>query len=129
MPLPPRAMFGTWCCGTALEEGDTVMVRYTGRTVRGLSFASTEGSGEPDYFWPGQTAGEAFPLVVGAQTVNPGFDRTIAEMRRGEKRLIIVPSEVGYDPVGFYGRERREEPRFVIRPKSILIYEVEVLGG
>jgi cyclophilin family peptidyl-prolyl cis-trans isomerase len=115
--------------GPALEEGDTVMVRYTGRTVRGLSFASTEGSGEPDYFWPGQTAGEAFPLVVGAQTVNPGFDRTIAEMRRGEKRLIIVPSEVGYDPVGFYGRERREEPRFVIRPKSILIYEVEVLGG
>ena len=115
--------------GPALEEGDTVTVRYTGRTVRGLSFASTEGSGEPDYFWPGQTAGEAFPLVVGAQTVNPGFDRTVAEMRRGEKRLIIVPSEVGYDPVGFYGRERTEEPRFVIRPKSILIYEVEVLGG
>jgi cyclophilin family peptidyl-prolyl cis-trans isomerase len=115
--------------GPALEVGDTVMVRYTGRTVRGLSFASAEGTGGPDYFWPGQSTGGVFPFEVGGRLLNPGFDHTVAEMTRGEKRLIIVPANVGYDPVGFYGRERPGEPRFVIRPKSILIYEVEVLGG
>ena len=46
-----------------------------------------------------------------------------------ERRLVIVPAELGYDPVGFYGRPRPNEPRFVIRPRSILIYEVEVMGG
>lgn len=115
--------------GVPLEEGDTVMVRYTGRTVRGLSFASTEGSGVPDYFWPGQNSAGVFPFVVGSRQLNPGFDRSVDEMTRGEKRLVIVPANLGYDPVGFYGRERAGEPRFVIRPRSILIYEVEVLGG
>jgi cyclophilin family peptidyl-prolyl cis-trans isomerase/FKBP-type peptidyl-prolyl cis-trans isomerase len=114
--------------GQPMEEGDTVMVRYTGRTVRGLSFASTEGTGDPDYFWPGQSSGGVFSFGVGGRLLNPGFDHTVAEMSRGEKRLIIVPANVGYDPVGFYGRERPGEPRFVIRPGSILIYEVEVLG-
>jgi len=115
--------------GQPMEEGDTIMVRYTGRTVRGLSFASTEGTGDPDYFWPGQSSGGVFLIEVGGRLLNPGFDRTVAEMSRGEKRLIIVPPNVGYDPVGFYGRERPGEPRFVIRPGSILIYEVEVLGS
>lgn len=115
--------------GPPLQRGDTVMVRYTGRTVRGLSFASTEGSGVPDYFWPGQTSGGVFPFEVGGRLLNPGFDYALPEMTRGEKRLLIVPANVGYDPVGFYGLERPGEPRFVIRPKSILIYEVEVLGG
>ena len=115
--------------GQPLAEGDTVMVRYTGRTVRGLSFAGTEGTGDPDYFWPGQTSGGVFPFEVGGRLLNPGLDRSLDEMSRGEKRLVIVPANLGYDPVGFYGRERPGEPRFVIRPGSILIYEVEVLGG
>jgi hypothetical protein len=41
---------------------------------------------------------------------------------------VIVPAEMGYDPVGFYGVEKPGIPRFVIGPRSILIYEVEVLA-
>jgi len=114
--------------GRPLAAGDTVMVRYTGRTVRGLSFASTEEEGAPDYFWPGSLGGEVFRFVVGESSLNPGFDQAVAGMARGEKRLLIVPAEMGYDPVGFYGIERRRVPRFVIKPRSILIYEVEVLA-
>ncbi len=114
--------------GRPLEAGDTAMVRYTGRTVRGLSFASTEADGAPDYFWPGTPGGDVFRYAVGESSINPGFDQAVAEMVRGEKRLVIVPAELGYDPVGFYGIERRRVPRFVIRPRSILIYEVEVLA-
>ncbi|MBT8397134.1 MAG: hypothetical protein HKO65_16915 [Gemmatimonadetes bacterium] len=115
--------------GRPLAEGDTAMVRYTGRTARGFSFASTEAEGAPDYFWPGTIGGQVFSYVVGESSLNPGFDQAVAEMARGEKRLVIVPAELGYDPVGFYGIERRRIPRFVIRPRSILIYEVEVLAG
>lgn len=114
--------------GVPLAPGDTTMVRYTGRTVRGLGFASTEEDGDPDYFWPGMTEGGVFQFVVGESSVNPGFDEAIANMTRGEKRLVIVPAERAYDPVGYYGLESPGIPRFVIRPRSILIYEVEVLA-
>jgi len=114
--------------GAPLASGDTAMVRYTGRTVRGLSFASTAQEGRPDYMWPGMMGGEVFHFVVGETSVNPGLDEAIASMSRGERRLVIVPAEKAYDPVGFYGTERPGYPRFVIRPRSILIYEVEVLA-
>jgi len=114
--------------GAPLAPGDTAMVRYTGRTVRGLAFASIAESGDPDYIWPRTEAGECFSFVVGEDVVNRGFDEAVSGMTRGEKRLIIVPSEMAYDPVGFYGTEESGIPRFVIRPRSILIYEVEVLA-
>ncbi len=114
--------------GQALAAGDTVMVRYKGRTVRGMSFASTAEEGRPDYIWPGMSGGEVFRYVVGESSVNPGFDEALSGMARGERRLVIVPAELGYDPVGFYGQEHRRIPRFVFRPRSILIYEVEVLA-
>jgi peptidylprolyl isomerase len=114
--------------GEPVSEGDTVMVRYTGRTVRGLSFASTSEGGRPDYFWPGMAGGEVFEFVVGETSVNHGFDQAVATMQRGEKRLVIIPAELAYDPVGFYGIERPGVPRFVIRPRSIVVYEVEVLA-
>jgi peptidylprolyl isomerase len=114
--------------GRPINPGDTVLVRYKGRTVRGLSFASTSDRGRPDYFWPGMECGKAFEFVVGETSVNHGFDQAVAAMARGEKRLVIIPSELAYDPIGFYGIERPGIPRFVIRPRSILIYELEVLA-
>jgi peptidylprolyl isomerase len=114
--------------GRPLASGDTVMVRYTGRTVRGMSFASTADEGAPDYFWPGMSGGQVFNHVVGESSINPGLDEALSLMVRGEKRLVIVPAEKAYDPVGYYGIERSRVPRFVIRARSILIYEVEVLA-
>jgi len=115
--------------GASLNAGDTVSVRYTGRTVKGMAFASMAETGVPHFFLPGEDKGDTFPFVIGETELNPGFDQAVAQMSRGERRLVIVPSELGYDPIGFYGRERSGEPRFVIRPGSILIYEVEVMGG
>ena len=110
-----------------MNPGDTAMVHYTGRTLRGMAFASSPGSGRPHLFLPGESSGGIFPFVVGEATVNAGLDEAISAMRPGERRLVIVPAALGYDPVGFYGRERPDQPRFVIRPRSILIYEVAVL--
>ena len=93
-----------------------------------MSFASLAESGDPDYLWPGNVAGEPFPFVVGENEVNSGFDEAVSSMAPGEKRLVIVPAEKAYDPVGFYGVEKTGIPRFVIRPRSMLIYEVVVLS-
>ncbi|NNM06891.1 MAG: hypothetical protein HKO65_17475, partial [Gemmatimonadetes bacterium] len=102
--------------GRPVAEGDEILVRYTGRTVRGMSFASTADGGDPDYLWPSMSGGQAFSYTVGETRINPGFDEAVADMARGEKRLVIVPAESGYDPVGFYGVEKEGIPRFVIRP-------------
>lgn len=114
--------------GEALSAGDTAMVRYSGRTLRGMSFASAGEEGAPDYFWPGAEGGKTFDFVVGESSVNTGFDEAVAGMARGEIRLVIVPPEMGYDPIGFYGVEHPGFPRFVIRPRSTLIYQIEVMA-
>ena len=115
--------------GPVPQAGDTIRLRYVGRTLRGLGFASLADTGLPHFFLPRADRGGAFPFVIGQDMINPGFDEGVAGMREGERRLIIVPAEMGYDPVGFYGRPQEGEPRFVIRPRSILVYEVERLGG
>jgi peptidylprolyl isomerase len=109
--------------------GDTLRVRYTGRTISGRVFASSGDRGAPAHRSPSAEEGEVFPFVVGEGGVNRGLDEAVTAMRRGEKRLVIVPPELGYDPVGYYGPEPTGEPRFVIRPRSFLIYEVEVMRG
>jgi len=48
-------------------------------------------------------------------------------MKKGEKRLVIVPSDQAYGTGGFYARQREGEKRFVISPNTILVYEVELL--
>jgi FKBP-type peptidyl-prolyl cis-trans isomerase len=48
-------------------------------------------------------------------------------MRLGEKRILILSSQLGYGTGGFYAKEVEEKKRFVISPNSTLIYEVELL--
>ncbi|MFC1791937.1 peptidylprolyl isomerase, partial [Gemmatimonadota bacterium] len=51
--------------GAVPQAGDTLHLRYAGRTLRGLGFASTAETGVPYFFLPGDSFGGAFPLVVG----------------------------------------------------------------
>jgi len=113
--------------GEVPAPGDTLIVRYTGRTVRGMAFSSSPETGRPRFFPPGEDSGREFPLVVGEKKVNQGFDQAVVGMKRGERRMVIVPAALAYDPIGFYGREQPGQPRFVISPNSILVYFVEVL--
>lgn len=115
--------------GSRPEVGDVLRVRYTGHTLAGVNFASIAPDGRPALLAPGTDAGEIFEFVVGESDVNPGFNEAVSTMRSGEKRLIVIPPERGYDPVGYYAPPRAGEPRFVIRPRSFLVYEIEVLEG
>jgi FKBP-type peptidyl-prolyl cis-trans isomerase len=85
--------------------GDRVVVHYTGRFVDGTVFDSSVARKEP------------FQFVLGVGQVIKGWDQGIVGMRVGGKRILSVPSELGYG-VSDYGP---------IPGGSTLIFEVELL--
>jgi FKBP-type peptidyl-prolyl cis-trans isomerase len=48
-------------------------------------------------------------------------------MKKGEKRILILPSHTAYGIGGFYGVKREGEKRFVISPNTLLVYSIEIL--
>jgi peptidylprolyl isomerase len=110
--------------GRRPAAGETVKAVYSGKApLAGKSFVSTADMGKP--YWG--EAPEPFEMAVGRPGVNPGLDAAIADMTKGEKRLVIVPVELGYRSSGFYAKQRPGEKRFVISPNTLLVYEVELL--
>ncbi len=111
--------------GKSLGPGTRVRVAYTGRCLlSGEPFVSTTDVGKPHW---GETP-SSFDYEIGETKVTPGFDATVAQMKQGEKRLVIVPSPLGYGTGGFYAKETPGEKRFVISPNTVLVYEIEVLS-
>ncbi len=106
-------------------QGDSLKVKYSGKVlIDKLSFVSTADEGKPDF---GDTAQE-FIYRIGTTKINPGFDEMITEMKRGEKRIVILPAELGYGiNNGFYGKYETGKKRFVISPNSTLYYEIEIM--
>ena len=110
--------------GTPPAPGATVKAAYSGKCLLvDKAFVGTAEEGKP--FW-GETP-EPFEFIVGTTKINPGLDATIAQMKKGEKRLVIIPADQGYKTSGFYAKQRPGEKRFVISPNTLLVYEVEIL--
>jgi cyclophilin family peptidyl-prolyl cis-trans isomerase len=104
--------------------GSTLRVAYMGTApLAGKAFVSTAEEGRP--YW-GETA-DPFEFVAGTTHVNPALDTALAQMKKGEKRLLIVPAGQGYKTSGYYAKQRPGEKRFVISPNTLLVYEIEVL--
>ncbi len=70
-----------------------------------------------------------FSFEAGVTSINPGLDAVLATMTPGERRVVVVPPEHGYGRSGIYPPETPGEPRFVIGPNTLLVYEVEILAG
>jgi len=109
--------------GPQPAAGQTVVARYTGRFLDGRPFASSADEGRPV---PGQLA-QPFEFVVGKTRLNPGLDEALAEMRKGERRRLILQGQAGYGRSGYTSPQKPGEKRFVISPNTTLVYEVEVL--
>lgn len=92
--------------GTEAKEGDTVSVHYTGWLTDGTKFDSSVDRGQP------------FSFPLGAGSVIPGWDEGVAGMKEGGKRILVIPSNLGYGTSGAPG---------VIPPNATLIFEVELL--
>ena len=94
--------------GPGATPGDTVTVNYVG-----LNFSNGV---EFDSSWD---SGQAFPVQLGAGMVIEGWDKGLVGIKKGGRRMLTIPPEMGYGERGVPG---------VIPPGATLVFEVELLG-
>jgi peptidylprolyl isomerase len=75
--------------GPKAKPGDTLTMQYVGN-----SWSTGE---QFDASWD---RGQAFPFQLGAGMVIPGWDQGMVGMRKGGRRLLIIPPDMGYGPQG-----------------------------
>ncbi|MGY1846634.1 FKBP-type peptidyl-prolyl cis-trans isomerase [Blastococcus sp. SYSU DS1021] len=94
--------------GVEATEGTAVAVKYVG--------AFYETGEEFDSSWS-RGADETLPVTLGAGQVIPGFDQGITGMHVGGRRVIVIPSELGYG----------EQDRGPIPGGSTLVFVVDLV--
>lgn len=96
--------------GQSPQKGKNVAVHYTGwlddNGKPGTKFDSSIDRGQP------------FTFIIGIGQVIKGWDEGVMSMKVGEKRRLIIPSDLGYGTRGAGG---------VIPPNATLIFDVELL--
>jgi FKBP-type peptidyl-prolyl cis-trans isomerase len=91
--------------GEPAPRGTYVNAHYVGSFLDGRKFESSRDRGEP------------FRFRVGTNAVIKGWDEAFATMKRGEKRILIIPWWLAYGQDGKNG----------IPPRTPLVFEVELV--
>lgn len=100
--------------GAEVQPGMTAVVHYTGWLYdpkapgnKGTQFDSSRNRGEP------------FRFRVGGGQVIRGWDEGVLGMKVNGQRELVIPSELGYGPMGAGN---------TIPPNAPLLFEVELLA-
>ena len=98
-PAPSGLVVSDVVVGTGAEAvaGADTEVKYVGAFYE--STADHESGDEFDASWK-RGDDETLPVTVGAGRVIPGFDQGIEGMRVGGRRMVTIPSDLGYGPTG-----------------------------
>lgn len=100
--------------GAAIEAGQNAMVHYTG-----WLYDESLPEGKGDKFDSSRDRGQPFSFPLGAGRVIKGWDQGVAGMKVGERRMLIIPTDLGYGSRGAGG---------AIPPNADLLFDVELLG-
>jgi len=92
--------------GETPKKGAVVTVHYTGKLLNGKKFDSSYDRKQPIDF------------PVGAGQVIKGWDEALLAMKKGEKRVLIIPPGLGYGPSG----------RGPIPPNAFMVFDVELVN-
>jgi FKBP-type peptidyl-prolyl cis-trans isomerase FkpA len=99
--------------GPAIQPGQQAVVHYTGWLY---DPSAPESKGEK--FDSSRDRGQTFSFPLGAGRVIRGWDQGVAGMQVGERRLLLIPSELAYGARGAGG---------VIPPGATLVFDVELI--
>lgn len=92
--------------GATPTSGALIEAHYTGRLLDGTKFDSSVDRGKP------------FLFVVGKGDVIKGWDEAFLSMKKGAKRILIIPPGLAYGDKGMR----------TIPPNETLIFEVELIN-
>jgi peptidylprolyl isomerase len=76
--------------GPGAKKGDTVVVHYVG-----MNFSNGQ---EFDASWD---TGSPFPVQLGTGGVIPGWEKGLIGIKKGGRRKLVIPPELGYGAQGY----------------------------
>ena len=94
--------------GSAAKPGNTVTVKYVG-----VNFSNGQ---EFDSSWD---SGATFPVQLGAGMVIEGWDKGLVGVKKGGRRMLTIPPEMGYGSEGY-------PPS--IPPNETLVFVIDVVS-
>lgn len=97
--------------GVKPNPGQTIAVRYAGRTLRSATAFDSTGTSSVD-------------MTPGLNKYIKGFEEGLAQLRVGEKAILIFPSSLGYGTKGALNGNT-----YVITPNTPLRFDVEVVAA
>lgn len=105
--------------GPQPEVGDSVSVNYTGYTLEGVYFDSSDKTvaEEHDMVTPGREYGP-IKFVLGKSRIIQGWHEGLAVLHEGAKAKLFIPSSLAYGPNG--NGEK-------IKPNAVLAFDVELV--
>lgn len=102
--------------GPQVQAGNRVVVKYRGSLLEnGAVFDSS---------FDLRIACNCREFVIGNRSVITGWDQAFVEMKKGDRKMLIVPSYLGYGATGLPDGNNS----YKVLPNQVLIFDVEIVG-